>query len=159
MNMLQAPLSATAGNAKPGAWLDGVHVPCDPDVFLAVLDAWQKGASRPLKAPNKRQPGIYLADIPINRCAMAATAYMRKHGIEPAQAYLWRLMNLGLLIEAAPKHGLEGLIHGNEVHVSLLRAAALANLGNLKDEGTGFDMEDVVRYAAAHDHTEVTKNA
>ncbi len=139
-------------------WLEDAHASCDPEMFLLVLDAWEKGASTPLRSADKQREGLYLTDIPINRCAMSAAAFMRRQSIDRPQAYLWRLVNLGQLIEAAPSHGLAEYIKGEEVHLALLRAAAVAKLCS-REGGCGFDLEDVARHAAAFIKDEGAANA
>lgn len=139
-------------------WLEDAHASCDPEMFLLVLDAWEKGASTPLGSPDKQRDGLYLTDIPINRCAMSAAAFMRRQGIHRPQAYLFRLVSLGQLIEAAPSHGLAEYIKGEEVHLALLRAAAVAKLCS-REGGCGFDLEDVARHAAAFIKDEGAANA
>lgn len=143
----------------PSPWLDEIHAPCDPAVFLSLMTVWQEGANVPVTSPKKKQRGIYLTDVPLNRCAMFVLRHMRQQGIQRPQAYLWRLMNFGLLLEAAPRYGLQHCINGDEVHVALIHAAAVAKLSRLGEAGVGFDMEDVARHAAAFSVAEEVTNA
>lgn len=143
----------------PSPWLDDIHTPCDPAIFLSLMAVWQVGASVPVTIPKQKQCGIYLTDMPLNRCAMFVFKHMRQQGIQRPQAYLWRLMNFGLLLEEAPRHGLQHCINGDEVHVALIHAAAVAKLGRLGEERVGFDMEDVARHAAAFSSAAEVTNA
>lgn len=134
--------------SKPhSTWLEEAHTPCDPATFLALMEVWQEGAKVPIKKPSQQRGGFYFTDEPLNRCALHTSRHMHKHGIPRPQAYLWRLMNFPLLLEAAPAYGLQDFIKGGEVHFALIRAAAVAELSSLEGEGTGFNMEDVARHA------------
>ncbi|MGV3679791.1 MAG: hypothetical protein ACO1PM_08705 [Acidovorax sp.] len=128
-------------------WIADAHTPCDPETFIAVLEAWQEGREQPLAVPTPEVPGVYLTDVPINRSAMAALAYMRVNGVANAQAYLWRCMHMGDIFVAAAEHGLGDLVRENEVHTALLKSAAVAKLHDIATAGGKFDMEDVVRRA------------
>ncbi|KRC30670.1 hypothetical protein [Acidovorax sp. Root217] len=128
-------------------WLAGAHTPCDPETFIAVLEVWQEGREKPLAGPEPGAPGVYLMDMPMNRSAMAAVAFMREKGIANSQAYLWRCMHLGDIFNAVREHGLSDLVRENEVHTALLKAAAVAKLNDISTDGGGFDMDDVARLA------------
>lgn len=141
----QEAADLAAGNTS--TWIDDAHIPCDPETFIAVLEAWQEGREKALAGPKPGIPGVYLTDVPTNRCAMASLAYMRENGVVNAQAYLWRCMHMGDIFASVVEHGLGDLVRENEVHTALLKAAAVAKLTRIPTAGGRFDMEDVARLA------------
>lgn len=137
-------------------WIDEMGTPCDPDVFLRAVAAWERGRDVPIRHPEQLQPGrLYLADVDVNRAVMETVRELRAAGVPNPQAYLWRVMHLGEIFRAAPALGLGDLVREDEVHTALLRAAAVAKfrvpvqevLRAQEDVGV-FDLDDVVAKTA-----------
>ena len=137
---------------KKPRWVDLLDAPCDEEIFRDAVKAWNDALDVPLRDPNiPLKPGcLYLADIPINRAAMAAVKHLRGAGVENPQAYLWRLMHMGEIFRAAPALGFGELVREDEVHTAVLRAAAVARLATpagdairSDEERPVFDLEDV----------------
>lgn len=132
-------------------WVDAIGEPCDPAVFYEALQAWQAGADVPLPKPGPG-PGYVLTDVAVNRCGMHATKFLRERGIEDPQRYLWRIMHMFELIEAAPGYGLGKHVRDDALSGALVHAAATARILPPTDplsQTMVFDMDDVVAKVAA----------
>lgn len=91
--------------SKKSQWIQGMHEPCDPEIFKRALEVWQVGADFPLRAQPVVAPGYVLADIEINRAAMATIGFLRARGVAQPQSYLLRLMHFGEVLDAARAGG------------------------------------------------------
>lgn len=146
----------TTETTKPerSAWMAGTTEPCDPEIFLEAVSIWNSAHTKPLPPPGKG-PGYYLTDIAINRAGFHTVGYLRRQGIANPQGYLWRLMHITELIDAAADHGLAEHVCEKGVSFALLRAAATARVVTPSATITKgwissavFDMADVAVKAA-----------
>jgi len=137
-------------------WIDQMDAPCDPNIFLRAVAAWERGRDVPIRHQEQLQPGrLYLADIDLNRAAMETVRELRAAGVPNPQAYLWRLMHMGEILRAAAALGLADLVREDKVHTALLRAAAVAKFRvpvsdaiRAHEEVGVFDLEDAVAKTA-----------
>ena len=94
-------------SSAPGLshWLARMAGPCDPEIFRKALEVWQTGAQFPLRKRPVAGSGFVLADIDVNRSAMATIGFLRARGVAQPQAYLVRLMHFYEVLEAAQAGG------------------------------------------------------
>src|SRR5262245_22483445 len=97
---------------KKSNWLDGMASPVDPETFVFMSNVYQAAASMTMPTENPESKASFadgkgnslvLKDIPINRGMLAVTAELRKMKIEPAQAYMARLMHMYEIFAAREK--------------------------------------------------------
>jgi hypothetical protein len=144
-------------SASNSQWLDDLHTPCDPKIFRRALDVWQAGGQFKLRKSKPKQKGLYLADIPVNRSAMATIGFLKARGVKNTQAYLWRTMHFGQLLEHLQPGGLlaKYVKLGSDkdsmmVSEALLDAVAIAPVKLPNDPAADacvFDVEEIARIA------------
>lgn len=129
-------------------WIDDLEGPCEPQLFMAALDAFHRGADIALPQPSG--PGLYLTDIPMNRAGLAGVKFLRAAGVQNPQAYLWRIIHFGQILRAAGEYGLAEHVRADEVSCALIRAAAVARIvaPGPADSDQVFDMADVAAKTA-----------
>jgi hypothetical protein len=142
---------------KKSTWLDGLDQPCDPKIFERALEVWQAGSQFKLRKTPPTKKGLYLSDIPMNRSAMATIGFLKARGVTNSQAYLWRAMHFGELLQHMQQDGrlAKYVKVGKEKGVTLvsdalLHAIAVAPIKLPNDLGTeesGFDLEEIARIA------------
>jgi hypothetical protein len=141
---------------NPSRWIDDGTQPCDPSIFRKVLDVWHTGADSPLRKRMPAGPGYVLADIPINRAAMAAVGFLKARGVAHPQAYLIRILNFGEVLQAAKPGGpLSKFVKPSDSPDILLVSEALLDAvatSTVRAPAAGvesvFDLGDIERRAA-----------
>lgn len=146
------------------AWFADMFPPCDPKIFRRALDVWHTGAEFPLRKRPVSGPGYVLADIPINRSAMATTGFLRARGVASPQAYLMRIMHMYEVMEECKPGGLfEPFTKPSDEDGCILLSGALLDAVALtpvpipadpakRTEGAVLDLHGIARAAqAAHD--------
>lgn len=151
---MKKPGKASVSNST---WAEDASQPCDPDLFLMALQAWQKGREVPLPhVGTPKVPGrLYLNDeMPDNRSATHTIKVLKEAGVSNPQAYLWRIIHLPEIFEAADELGLADMVREDAVATPLLKAAAVAKLqvpptevSSAPEGSLIFDLQDVAARA------------
>jgi hypothetical protein len=124
--------------------------PVDPELFVVCSHAYHEGARFPLVPPAKG-PGLYLADIPINRGMMSVLNELKHRGASDAikHAIMWRLMHFD---EVFKNEKLKPFMQSSDspgavmVSEALIKACAEAKFV-VEGEHSRFDIDDVARIA------------
>lgn len=146
-------------------WMAGVQSPCDPNILRRAIEVWQAGAQVPLRKRPVSGPGYVLADIPINRAAIATAGFLRARNVKNAHAYLWRAMNFGEVLEQALPGGplarfvtpsdKEGVVFVSDAlfHAVALARAPVSTGGDIDAlaHGPSLDLQAIQRLAEQYE--------